>query len=114
MGRKRRSRKTPETANGGRYEIILAPGAVSDLHGLRAYDRSQVREAFEQYLRYQPTRTSNARIKRLQGPAKPQYRLRIGDDLRVFYDVRENRVEILAILSKQDVEEWLQREGVPE
>jgi hypothetical protein len=32
----------------------------------------------------------------------------------VLYDVRENRVEILAILAKQEVEEWLQREGLVE
>jgi mRNA-degrading endonuclease RelE of RelBE toxin-antitoxin system len=42
--------------------------------------------------------------------SKPQYRLRIGD-LRVFYDVAEGVVEIVAIVTKDDAEEWLQRAG---
>lgn len=41
-----------------------------------------------------------------------QYRLRVGD-IRVFYDVVEARVEILAIFFKPRVDEWLQEVGRP-
>jgi len=115
MAKKRRKAPRPSKAVPATpYEIILAPDAVTDLDRLRAYDRRQVCDALEQYLRHQPTQVSKARIKRLRGLSKPQYRLRVGDDIRVMYDVHENRVEVLAILSKQDVEEWLAEKGVVE
>ena len=41
------------------------------------------------------TKRSKSRIKRLRGLRHPQYRLRI-DEIRVFYDVEGDRVEILA------------------
>ena len=47
-----------------------------------------------------------SRIKRLRGLAQPQYRLRVGD-IRVFYDVTRDRVEILGIVHKDNASEWL-------
>jgi mRNA interferase RelE/StbE len=60
----------------------------------------------ETHLRHEPTRTSRSRIKRLRGLAKPQYRLRV-DDIRVFYDVRGQDVEVLAIIPKSLAAQWL-------
>ena len=40
---------------------------------------------------------SKSRIKRLRGLKQPQYRLRVGD-IRVFYDIFGQRVEVLAIV----------------
>ena len=94
------------------YEIILAPQAVEDLRHLRANVRAAVRDAIEQFLRHQPTVTSKARIKRLRGLSRPQYRLRI-EDVRVFYDVIEKRVEILAIITKSEAITWLKQTGEP-
>jgi len=37
------------------------------------------------------------------GLSRPQYRLRV-DEARVYYDVSENRVEVLAIIMKSDAE----------
>jgi mRNA interferase RelE/StbE len=93
------------------YEIILAPEAVEDLRNLKANSHAAVEDAIEQHLRHEPKKTSRSRIKRLQGVSRPQYRLRVGDDLRVFYDVVENRVEILAVVPKPDADEWLKRYG---
>jgi len=93
------------------YEILLAPEAKVDFKSLRATDRSEVRDAIEQHLRHEPTKVSRSRIKRLQGLTRPQYRLRVGKDVRVFYDVLETRVEILAIVRKSDVKAWLERAG---
>ena len=44
---------------------------------------------------------------------RPQYRLRV-DDIRVFYDVSEAAVEVLAIVDKSDADTWLARFGEPE
>ncbi len=41
----------------------------------------------------------NDHIKRLRGLKRPQYRLRV-DDIRVYYDVIETNVEVLAIIGK--------------
>jgi len=93
-----------------RDEIVLAPEAVEDFRELRANIRAAVRDGLERRLRHQPTQASRSRIKRLKGLAQPQYRLRIGR-VRVFYDVHERRVEILAIVFKSDAAAWLAMMG---
>lgn len=93
-----------------RYDIIFAPEAVEDLHNLKANTRAIVRDAIEQFLRYQPTKTSKARTKRLRGLSRPQYRLRV-EDIRIFYDVVGGQVEVLAIVPKSEVENWLKQAG---
>jgi mRNA interferase RelE/StbE len=95
-----------------RYEIVLSQDAVHDLRRLTARDRATVRDALELHLRFEPTKTSRSRIKRLRGLAQPQYRLRV-DDFRVFYDVVGEEVQVLAILSKPVVEPWLKEVGKP-
>jgi mRNA interferase RelE/StbE len=55
---------------------------------------------------------SKSRIKRLRGLSKPQYRLRVGE-VRVFYDVTVEAVQILAIISKAQAARWLSRHGKP-
>jgi mRNA-degrading endonuclease RelE of RelBE toxin-antitoxin system len=95
-----------------RFGIILAPGAVEQLRSLPAHIRSKVRDAQEVHLRYQPTKVSRSRIKRLRGLEQPQYRLRVGE-IRVFYDVTEAEVAILAIVSKAQAQAWLHEEGTP-
>ena len=92
------------------HEIILAPEAVEDLRGLRAHLRATVRDAIERHLRHEPRKTSRSRIKRLRGLRRPQYRLRV-DEIRVYYDVVENRVEVLAIVTKAEGAKWLERIG---
>jgi mRNA-degrading endonuclease RelE of RelBE toxin-antitoxin system len=94
-----------------RYEIIFAPEAVEDLHSLKASLRTHVRDAIERHLRFEPTKVSKSRIKQLQGLSHPQYRLRVGDEIRVFYDVRDGTIEVLAIIPKSEADQWLQRYG---
>ena len=96
-----------------RFAILLAPEAVEDLRGLKANRRAEVREAIETHLRHEPGKTSRSRIKRLRGVTKPQFRLRVGE-IRVFYDVSEGVVEVLAIVAKSEAEVWLTRFGSPE
>jgi mRNA interferase RelE/StbE len=94
-----------------RYEIILAPAAAQALKALRADPRARVRDALEAHLRHEPTKVSKSRIKRLRGMSRPQFRLRV-DDIRVFYDVTSEAVEILAIIPKAQAAAWLAQEGV--
>jgi len=96
-----------------RYDLILSQEAVDDLRGLDAHDRAVVRDALEVHLRFEPTKTSKSRIKRLRGMAQPQYRLRVGD-VRVFYDVVGAEVRILAVVAKSQAERWLQKAGTPD
>ncbi len=91
-----------------RFEIVRAPEAVDDLRNLKANVRAGVRDAVERHLRFEPTKENRNRIKSLKGVTRPQYRLRI-DDVRVFYDVVEDRLEVLAIISKREAQEWLAR-----
>ncbi len=93
-----------------RHEIIFAPEAVDDRKRLRANVRSEVRDAIEKHLRYEPRKVSRSRIKRLKDLAQPQFRLRVGE-VRVFYDVIDGRVEVLAIVSKADAANWLAEMG---
>jgi mRNA interferase RelE/StbE len=95
-----------------RYEIILAPEAVVDLNAFKAKVRAEVRDGIEKYLRYEPKKASKSRIKRLRGLLRPQYRLRVGSDVRVFYDVEDQCLEILAVVSKSNAENWLKENGV--
>jgi Plasmid stabilisation system protein. len=93
-----------------RYEIVLAPEAIKDLKRLTAYKGAVVRDALERHLRYEPAKASKSRIKKLRGLTHPQFRLRV-DEIRVFYDVAENVVEILAIIPKSRAVSWLEEVG---
>lgn len=96
-----------------RREIIFAPEAVQDFKRLPARERSILRDAIERYLRFDSEKVSRSRIKRLKGVVRPQFRLRVGE-FRVFYDVTDQAVEILAIVSKSNAAAWLEEAGVPE
>ena len=89
-----------------KYEIILSPEAVADFKVLKANVRAAVRDAIEKHLRFEPTKESKSHIKKLRGIRHPQYRLRV-DEIRVFYDIHEDRVEVLAIVDKSQAVTWL-------
>ena len=95
------------------FEIILAPEAIEDFRALMANVRSTVRDALELHLRHEPMKTSRSRIKRLRGMTRPQYRLRVGE-VRIFYDVSAESVEVLAIVPKSEATIWLEQFGKPE
>src|SRR5437879_13732847 len=93
-----------------RYEVVLAPEAARTFRSLSAYRRAEVRDALERHLRHEPTRVSKSRIKRLRGLRQPQYRLRVGE-VRVFYDVTREAVQVLAIITTAEAERWLAEHG---
>ena len=94
------------------FAIVLAPEAVEDLERLKAAVRGTVKDAMETHLRHEPEKTSRSRIKRLRGLSRPQYRLRVAD-IRIFYDVAEGVVEVLAIVPKSETAAWLVQFGEP-
>lgn len=94
-----------------RYDLLFAPEAVEDYENLAADVRAEVRDGIERHLRHEPTKTGKSRIKRLRGLSRPQYHLRVGDDIRVFYDVTETAVEILGNVPKSEALKWLERYG---
>jgi mRNA-degrading endonuclease RelE of RelBE toxin-antitoxin system len=93
-----------------RFAIVLAPAAIEDLKRLKPNVRTAVRVALEAHLRHEPRKTSRSRIKRLRGLRRPQYRLRVGE-VRVFYDISDATVEILAIVAKPEAHSWLEQFG---
>ena len=93
-----------------RYDIFFAPEAIQDLKCLSARNRSIVQDAIERHLRYEPETTNKSRVKRLRGISHPQYRLRV-DEIRVFYDVEGQDVEVLAIVPKSKAADWLEKAG---
>ena len=52
--------------------------------------------------------TGSAFLRRV---SQPQYRLRVGE-IRVYYDVGEAAVEVLAIVTKARAAAWLKEKGV--
>ena len=94
------------------FEIILAPAAATALKNLAVPVRTGVVKAIDEHLAHEPTKVSKSRIKRVQGLSQPQYRLRVGD-IRVFYDVTETQVQVLAIVTKAEAQTWLDEQGTP-
>jgi mRNA-degrading endonuclease RelE of RelBE toxin-antitoxin system len=88
------------------YEVRYSSEAVEQLKKLRAFDQTAILDQIEQVLCVNPTLESKARIKRLREPAPTQYRLRVGE-FRVFYDVDQDAVLIIQVLSKQDSIDYL-------
>ena len=93
-----------------RFEIFLAPEAVADLRRLKAPLRATVKEALDRHLRHEPQKLSRSRVKRLRGLSRPQYLLKVYE-VRVFSDVVDESVEVLAIVLKSEAAAWLAQFG---
>ena len=92
-----------------RTNIVIEDKLMRDT--LRATGLKTKREAVELGLRTLLRLRKQGEIKRLRGMSRPQFRLRVGE-IRVFYDVTEGAVEILAIITKERAQAWLGEEGV--
>src|SRR5262249_56108062 len=94
------------------YEIELTGDSKRDIQALRSFERRKVLDAIERHLRHEPTKESRSRIKRLRELTRPQYRLRV-DDIRIFYDIVDEVVEIIAVIPKSQPAECLPRAALP-
>lgn len=92
------------------YRIVLTENAREDFAALDARWRATVRDALRVHLTHEPTKQSKSRIERLRDLRHPQFRLRV-EDIRVFYDVTDEDVVIIAIMSKEKTIQWLEEYG---
>ena len=93
--------------------LLCYPLAATD-HSIKTFsvvvDRPEAEYAIDvggTMDRHEPLKESKGRINRLRGLRRPGYRLRVGD-VRVFYDVSERTVEILAIILTSEAISWLE------
>ncbi len=83
------------------FKIAFRPEAVRRLKRMKRFYAAAILDTIERYLREEPEKTSRTAIKRLRGHQETVFRLRVGD-YRVFYDVIEDRVEMIQILHKSE------------
>lgn len=93
-----------------KHRIVLTQNAIDDFERLDARTKAIIRDAIKVHLTYEPRKESKSRIKRLRDLRHPEYRLRV-DEMRVFYDVIDNDVVILAIVAKEQSNPWLAVHG---
>lgn len=93
------------------FRIVLRPAARRRLKRMRRFDAVMIVDAIERHLSEEPERTSRTSIKRLRGEQDATFRLRVQEH-RVFYDVVEDRVEVIQILHKSETPDFY-REGRP-
>jgi mRNA interferase RelE/StbE len=93
------------------FEVVVKPTALTQLRRLRRLGPAAILDALDRYLRHEPDRPSRSRVKRLRGNQDATYRLRVGG-YRVFYDVGEGVVTVVAVLHKRDTVSFY-REEVP-
>ena len=89
------------------FEIRYSRTSHNQLKGLRAFDRTAIIQQIESVLTTSPTLTSKARVKRLRQPAPTDFRLKVGE-FRVFYNVVDDVVQVVQILSKPDAISYCQ------
>ena len=94
------------------YKINYTELALENLRSFRAFEQGLIKEAIDTHLKHEPKKESRSRIKRLRGFEQPEYRLRVGDEIRVIYDVSVEHVTIHAIVRKEDVDQWLLKYGI--
>ncbi len=85
------------------FKIIFKPEAVRQLRRLRRYYAKAVLDSIERHLREEPEKGSRTSIRRLRGHQQSTFRLRV-QDYRMFYDVVEDRVEVVKILHKSEAQ----------
>lgn len=91
------------------FEIEFKSLALRQLKDLKRYYAIQIVSAIEKYLKFNPDKPSIPRIKRLRGYQKATYRLREGD-YRIFYDVDQTTVTVVAILHKTETAKFYSKE----
>jgi mRNA-degrading endonuclease RelE of RelBE toxin-antitoxin system len=92
------------------YRIVFTENAIDDYDDLDARWRATIRDAMNVHLTHEPTKESKSRIKKLKDIKHPEYRLRV-DEMRVFYDVIDEDVVIIAIMTKEKTIKWLEEHG---
>ena len=93
------------------FEVRLTPTALRQLKKLKRFHAVQIINAMERHLSHEPDRPAGSRIKKLRGEQAATFRMRVGHH-RVFYDVDDPVVTVIAVLHKSETAEFY-REGKP-
>ena len=88
------------------FQIVFKPLAFEQLKKMKRYYAGIVVDAIERRLSEEPEKIHGS-IKRLRGRQQATFRLRV-QDYRVFYDVVEDRVEIIQVLHILDTTSFYQ------
>ncbi len=91
------------------FRIVFKPSAIQRLKRMRRFDAVAIVDSVERHLSVEPERATRGSIKRLRGRQETTYRLRVRD-YRVFYDVIDDRVEIVQILHKSETASFYRKE----
>ena len=91
------------------FRIVFKALAIQRLKRMRRFDVVTIVDSIERHLSVEPERTTRGSIKRLRGRQETTYRLRVRD-YRVFYDVIDDRVEIVQILHKSETPFFYRKE----
>lgn len=95
------------------FEIIFRSQAIRRIRKMKRYDAVAILDGIERHLREEPEKITRSSIKRLRGEQDTTFRLRV-KEYRVFYDVVENRVEIVQILHKSETQYYYHKENINE
>ena len=87
----------------------MGPEALRQIKRLRRVDAVRILAAIDRHLRREPEQPTRGRIKRLRGRQDATYRLRVGD-YRVFYDVGDGVVMVIAVLHKRETAVFYRKE----
>jgi mRNA-degrading endonuclease RelE of RelBE toxin-antitoxin system len=88
------------------FEIVFRPLAIKQLRKIKRYYAGIIVNAIERHLSEEPEKTHGS-IKRLRGRQDATFRLRV-QNYRVFYDVAEDKVEIIQVLHKLETPSFYQ------
>jgi len=91
------------------FDVVVRPRAAAQIRRLRRVDAVAILDAMDTHLRHEPEHVSRSRIKRLRAKHAATYRLRVGD-YRVFYDIAEKAVVVIAVLHKRDTADFYREE----
>ncbi len=83
------------------FKIVFKPEALRQLKKLKRYDAVAIVDAIDRHLHEEPEKPGKSSIKRLRGRQDSTFRLRV-QSYRVFYDVIEDRVQVIQILHKSE------------
>ena len=90
------------------FKIVFRAEAIRSLKKMKRFQAAAILGAIERHLREEPEKASRTSIKRLRGHQETTFRLRV--DYRVFYDVIEDRVEIVQVLHKSETPSFYRKE----
>jgi len=90
-----------------KYEVLLSETALRQYKRLPSEMRKRVKSNLAELKNDPYKKRSKADIKKLKGPKRDYYRLRIGN-YRALYVVEEKKVKVAKILPRSHANDWIE------